>query len=333
MVIHSIPVISYEEIISGDVTPAHVLETLAETGYFYLSDLDKVISPQLFKALQDVSKSFFDSSLESKMEYYIGDSDHHRGYVPVTEQGAYGDESIRTYEAFDIGYEAEPLPSDRSLGFELIGPNRYPARIDGMAATAEAYYAANFTVSRHLLRLIARGVGEDEEYFDRWITRPASQLRLIHYVPNDVLVNSDDTSMGAHTDYELFTLIHQTSPGLLAYDRPTRTWRNMPVFKNTLLVLGGDMLQFLTGGKVKSLLHRVITTGEERYSFPFFMNLDFETELRVLPKFGASDERITVGHHLLGQLYRDFPYIKERVDSGKWPVDFAIPDRNVFEQL
>ncbi|MFZ4302545.1 hypothetical protein ACOZE3_32140 [Streptomyces cinereoruber] len=45
MVIHSIPVISYEEIISGDVTPVHVLETLAETGYFYLSDLDKVISP------------------------------------------------------------------------------------------------------------------------------------------------------------------------------------------------------------------------------------------------------------------------------------------------
>ncbi|MGW2018247.1 isopenicillin N synthase family dioxygenase [Streptomyces sp. NPDC001927] len=333
MAIHSIPVISYDEILSGDVTPAHILEALADTGYFYLSDLDQVISPLLFKSLQDVSKSFFDSSTESKLEFYIGDSDHHRGYVPVTEQGTYGDESIRTYEAFDIGYDAEPLPPSSSLGFELVGPNRYPSHIAGMAETAEAYYAANFAISRQILRLIAQGVGQGEDHFDPWITRPASQLRLIHYVANDVLVNSGDTSMGAHTDYELFTLIHQTSPGLLAYDRATDTWRSMPVFKNMLLVMGGDMLQFITGGKVKSLLHRVVTTGEERYSFPFFMNLDFETELSVLPQFGESDERIVVGHHLLGQLYRDFPYIKERVDSGKWPVDFEIPDRNVFEQL
>lgn len=333
MAIHSIPVISYAEILSGEVTPECVVDALASTGFFYLSDLDQAISPLLFKSLQDVSKSFFDSPAESKMEYYIGDSDHHRGYVPVTEQGAYSDESFRAYEAFDIGYESEPLPPERSLGFELVGPNRYPDHVDGMAKTMQAYYEANFDISRQILRLISRGIGEDREYFDPWITRPASQLRLIHYMPNDVLVNSGDTSMGAHTDYELFTLIHQTSPGLLAYDRASESWRSMPVFKNTLLVIGGDMLQFITGGKVKSLLHRVVTTGEERYSFPFFMNLDFETELRVLPQFGTSEERIVVGHHLLGQLYRDFPYIKQRVDTGKWPVDFEIPDGNAFEKL
>lgn len=56
-------------------------------------------------------------------------------------------------------------------------------------------------------------------------------------------------------------------------------------------------------------------------------------ELSVLPQFGSSEEKIIVGHHLLGQLYRDFPYIKQRVDSGKWPVNFEIPDGNVFEQL
>ncbi len=333
MAIHSIPVISYDEILSGEVTPGCIMDTLVATGFFYLSDLDQVISPLLFKSLQDVSKSFFDFPTESKMEYYIGDSDNHRGYVPVTEQGAYGDESIRVYEAFDIGYESEPLPPARSLGFELVGPNRYPAHIDGMAKTAQAYYEANFGIAREILQLIARGVGEEKDYFDPWIKRPASQLRLIHYLPNDVLVNSGDTSMGAHTDYELFTFIHQTSPGLLAYDRALKSWRSMPVFKNTLLVLAGDMLQFITGGKVKSLLHRVVTNGEERYSFPFFMNLDFETELSVLPQFGSSEEKIIVGHHLLGQLYRDFPYIKQRVDSGKWPVNFEIPDGNVFEQL
>ncbi|MGW4160204.1 isopenicillin N synthase family dioxygenase [Streptomyces sp. NPDC004788] len=333
MAIHSFPVLSYRGILSGDVSPAQVLETLAENSYFYLGDLDQAISPQLFKNLQNVSHDFFALPTESKMSHYIGDSDNHRGYVPVTEKGAYSDESIRAYEAFDIGYDCDPLPAERSLGFELVGPNRYPDEVDGMAKTLQSYYEANFRISRDILELLARGAQQDKDYFEPWITRPASQLRLIHYLANDVLVERDDTTMGAHTDYELFTLIHQTSPGLVAYDRATRSWRDMPVFKNTLLVLAGDMLEFLTGGRLKSLLHRVATTGEERYSFPFFMNLDFETELSVLPAFGESDEKIVVGHHLLGQLYRDFPYIKKRVDSGQWPVNFEIPDRNVFEQI
>ncbi|MFD9410310.1 isopenicillin N synthase family dioxygenase [Streptomyces sp. NPDC059989] len=331
MAIRSFPTVSYAEILAGTVSPEEILDTLAATGYFYLSDLDQAISPQLLKSLQGVSEKFFDLPAESKMQYYIGDSDNHRGYVPVTEQGAYGDESIRTYEAFDLGYDCDPLPAADSLGFELVGPNRYPGEVAGMTETLRAYYGANFEISRQLLRLIARGSGLDPDHFEPRITRPASQLRLIHYLPNDVLLGRDDTSMGAHTDYELFTLIHQTSPGLLAYDRETRTWHNMPVFKDTVLVLVGDMLQFLTGGRLKSLLHRVVTTGEERFSFPFFMNLDFETELGVLPHFGHSDEKVVVGHHLLGQLYRDFPYIKERIDSGKWLVDFDIPDSNVFE--
>jgi len=82
--------------------------------------------------------------------------------------------------------------------------------------------------------------------------------------------------MGAHTDYEVFTMIHQTSPGLVAFDRSSKTWMPMPVFKNTLLIIAGDMLELMTSGSIKSLLHRVSSNGEERYSFPFFMNLDFE---------------------------------------------------------
>lgn len=333
MQIQAFPVISYSEIQSGATAPQQVLDTLAATGFFYLSDVDEVISPQLFKSVQEVSRRFFDLRLETKMRYYIGDSANHRGYVPVTEKGAYGDESIRAYEAFDIGYDTDELPPERRRGYELVGPNQYPEQIGDMAKTVQMYYEANFSIARRILSLFAVAAQLDPEYFEPLITRPASQLRLIHYLPNDVLVHRDDTSMGAHTDYELFTVMYQAAPGLRAYDRATQTWRDMPAFKNTLLVLVGDMLEFLTGGRLRSLLHRVVTTGEERYSFPFFMNLDFETELRPLPHFGGGEERLVVGHHLIGQLYRDFPYIKERIDSGRWPVDFAIPDRNVFEQV
>jgi isopenicillin N synthase-like dioxygenase len=319
--------------VSGAIAPDHVFDTLRKHGYFYLTELEHVIPSRLFKALHEKTRKFFASPLEKKMAYYIGASPNHRGYVPVTEKGAYSDEKIRAYEAFDIGYDSATLPGDEGRGFDLVGPNRYPAHVDGMEGAMKAYYDANLHIGTEILRLVARASQLEETHFDRHITRPASQLRLIHYLENDVLVGQDDVSMGAHTDYEVFTIMHQSSPGLLAFDRLTRTWKNMPVFKNTLLVLAGDMLEFMSGGHIKSLLHRVVSTGEERYSFPFFMNLDFETELTVLPAWGRSNERVVVGHHLLGNLYRDFPYIKKRVDTGQWVLDFPIPSHNQYEQV
>ncbi|HWW71487.1 MAG TPA: 2OG-Fe(II) oxygenase family protein [Duganella sp.] len=333
MTIHSFPIFNYEDLAAGVVAPDDVFDTLRDHGYFYLAKLERVIPPPLFKTLHEKARQFFGSPLEQKMAYYIGASPNHRGYVPVTEKGAYSDERIRAYEAFDIGYDsAEPAGRARR-GFDLIGPNRYPAHVGGMEAALTAYYDANLRLGTEILRLIARASRLEASHFDRHMTRPACQLRLIHYLENDVLVGQDDASMGAHTDYEVFTIMHQSSPGLLAFDRATRTWKNMPVFKNTLLVLAGDMLEFMSGGHIKSLLHRVVSTGEERYSFPFFMNLDFETELTVLPAWGRSDKSVVVGHHLLGQLYRDFPYIKERVDTGQWVLDFPIPSHNQYEQL
>lgn len=333
MTIHSFPIFNYEDMAAGVIAPDQVFDTLRDHGYFYLTKLERVIPPKLFKTLHEKTRRFFGSPLEQKMAYYIGASPNHRGYVPVTEKGAYSDERIRAYEAFDIGYDSAESSGRARRGFELIGPNRYPGHVDGMEQALTEYYDANLRLGTEILSLIARASQLEAGHFDRYITRPASQLRLIHYLENDVLVGHDDASMGAHTDYEVFTIMHQSAPGLLAFDRSTRTWKNMPVFKNTLLVLAGDMLQFMSGGHIKSLLHRVVSTGEERYSFPFFMNLDFETELTVLPAWGRSDKSVVVGHHLLGQLYRDFPYIKERVDTGQWVLDFPIPGHNQYEQM
>ncbi|AKT41351.1 isopenicillin N synthase family dioxygenase [Chondromyces crocatus] len=324
MTIRTIPMFDYAEILGRTLAPETLLETLRAYGYFYLSGLDAAVPPRLFKSLKENAETFFASPMGAKLEYYIGHSSNHRGYVPTSEKGAYSDETARVYEAFDIGHDVAWPGARDGRDYRLIGPNRYPTHVPGMAETLEAYYAANFRIGTQILRLIARGSRLAEDHFDRYTTRPASQLRMIHYLPNDVVVGADDVSMGAHTDYELFTIIHQASPGLAAFDRKTQTWGAMPVFKNTLLVLAGDMLEFLTGGVVRALLHRVVSTGEERYSFPFFMNLDFETEVSILPVYGKSEQRVVVGQHLLGRLCRDFPYLRARIDEGRWRIDFDL---------
>ena len=116
---------------------------------------------------------------------------------------------------------------------------------------------------------------------------------------------------------------------------------DLPVFKNTILMMVGDMMDFMTNGYLKSFPHRVINGGKKRFSVPFFMNLDFDTKIKILPKFKnyslnnpkprVVPEQIIVGHHLLGQLYRDFPYLKAKIDKGVWDIPFQIPLHNIFE--
>ena len=40
---------------------------------------------------------------------------------------------------------------------------------------------------------------------------------------------------------------------------------------------------------------------------------------------------IVAGHHLLGQLLRDFPYLRKRHEHGQLRLPFAMPTGNPFE--
>ncbi len=319
--------IDFSQIKTGQISPEKFLDLWEKHGFFFLSNLSDIVQPSAFKALQEVSESFFAQSVEDKMQYYIGDSVNHRGYVPITEIGNYSDEKERVYEAFDIGFDADIS----SKGWDLKGPNIYPNYPQNMKQVLRAYYQSMFYIGKTILNLIANYYGITVNEIEKNLQAPAAQLRLIHYLKNDILLSNDDVSMGAHTDYELFTIIYQSSPGLMSFSKSEREWKNIPVYKNTLLVMGGDILEHLTSGKISSLLHRVVSTGEERYSFPFFMNFDFESEISSFD--GANCEKIKVGEHLLGQLYRDFPYIKNRIDSKLWDIDFTIPSSNKFEKI
>jgi len=240
---------------------------------------------------------------------------------------------------FDMSYSENNLIKEECQ--KLRGQNIWPQEIPEFKAHFEEYYRKMFLLGKSLLRIFAKSFDLPTDYFEEHVKHPPAQLRLLHYLPNHKLVGKEDVAMGGHTDYELFTLLHQNSPGIQGYSAEEKKFVNLPVFKNTLLMVVGDMMHFMTNGYLKSFYHRVINNGMKRLSFPFFMNLDFETELKVLPKFQNLNAKnknrkdlpksIVVGHHLLGQLYRDFPYIKERIDRGEWKIPFNIPKQNVFE--
>lgn len=284
-----------------------------DIGFFYISGTG--IPSELFEELLAMTKTFFALPLEEKMTSYIGLSRCHRGYVPRGEEGFDG--TIPDLkEAFDTALDLPADDPDYLAGNPMLGPNTWPA-IDGFAEVVTTYYQALIEVGRALLGAFAIALNEDPDVFLRAATKTPSQLRLIHY-PFD-LDAVDVQGIGAHTDFECFTLLRPTAPGLEVLNG-NGEWIDVPPLPDTYVVNVGDMLEVWTNGEFIATSHRVRKVQEERYSFPLFFNVDYHTVVEPLPQFaGVERQRPTLvaGEHLFAQTAQVFAYLRARLASGE----------------
>ena len=73
----------------------------------------------------------------------------------------------------------------------------------------------------------------------------------------------------AHTDFGFFTLLlTDDQPGLQIFLEDA--WVDVPPMPDCLILNAGDMCERWTNGRFKSVLHRVVNCGRERFSTPFF---------------------------------------------------------------
>jgi len=195
--------------------------------------------------------------------------------------------------------EATPLPSAEAL--------------PGWRESVSAYYRAMEKVSQALMRAIARGLSLEECFFDRAFDRGLSTLRLLRYpvrTDTELTARSDPnvwvTHDGAkvyvngapHVDSGFLTLLAQDGvSGLQARHRDS-TWLDVPPNDDGLAVNFGKVLERWCGCRIKATEHRVIGTGRERMSIPFFYEARADAEIRPLPADGASFEPFLYGDYL-----------------------------------
>lgn len=287
----------------------------AETGFVYVAGTQLDGVP--FGRLLARAKAYFALDPTTKMAGYIGLSENHSGYVPVGEE-QFGEGPSDFKEAYDINCDYRLAEGRRPL----LGPNLWPD-MPGFRGDVLAYYRQVTRIGSQLFRAFALALGLEEDHFDPVLRHPPSQLRVIHY-PLDPTAQ-DRPGIGAHTDYECFTLLFATGPGLQVIDKQGR-WADVPPIDGTLIMNIGDMMEVMSNGRYVATRHRVKKVREERYSFPLFHACDYDHVIAPVTRDAAPRYApLQGGRHLFDQTARTFAYLKRRIASGELELDGAGP--------
>lgn len=306
---------------------AEIAYAAENVGFFYIKNHN--IHQDLIDGLLNQAQTFFSQSPQEKMRFYIGNSVNHSGYVPEGEEQFHGGK-VDKKEAYDISNDLGHLEKQGPM----VGPTQWPD-LPGFKADVSHYYQAALSLGQLLFRGFSLALGLPEHTFDDKIKNPTSQLRLIHYPFDDTV--EDREGIGAHTDYECFTLLLPTTDGLQVLNGNDQ-WIEAPVIPGCFVVNIGDMMEVISNGRFTATSHRVRKVKEERFSFPLFCSCDYDTIIEpMVPPFKSvkpgTYPPICCGDHLLAQTIHTFRYLKDKVDKGELKLPDYAREASSFGKL
>lgn len=194
-----------------------------------------------------------------------------RGYTPFEIEKAKDQAVPDAKEFWHVGRE---LPT----GYRgEIPENVFPAAVPAFATTMRALYAAQEAFALKLLTSVGAYLGLSDGFFDAMAGEGNSVLRIIHYPdPPGGQPAPGQVRAAAHEDINLMTVLPAaTRPGLEILTRDG-DWLAVQTPPGCLICDTGDMMQYLTGGRMPATTHRVVNPPDGgdggRHSMPFFLH-------------------------------------------------------------
>ncbi|KZP06106.1 Clavaminate synthase-like protein [Athelia psychrophila] len=317
-----IPVIDFANASSTDPVLRRKLadeirDASINVGFFYIKN-HGISADVIFDAL-DAGKKFFALPEESKKHIDIHKSSAFKGYTALLGENTNSENEGDLHEGFDIGWEPEPESSsalvERNDG-AMAGENVWPEGIPGFKSDVLTYYHAVVRLGQQLFPLFALALDLPENFFDDKTTKPAAIMRLLHYPPQPTRPAEKVIGIGAHTDYECFTILWQDGVGALQVMNTDGKWVDAVPIEGTFVLNLGDQFARWTNDIFKSTMHRAINkSGRERYSIPLFFGTDYDVKLEPLPgcvtvERPARYEVVTAGEYVKSRLEATYAHSK-----------------------
>lgn len=357
MAFTEIPVVAIDALFGSDeVARKAVAQELGraceDVGFFYIRNHG--IPQSLIDRVYEQSAAFHHSPIELRERVHVRNSWGNRGWLPSTLDYEDPDPEIhrlspapedpkddhlahpRLHQAFDISLDIPHDDPDYLAGNLMLVPNQWPDWLPGFREDVKAYYAAVMNVGDKIFHAMALALDLPENFFAEKTKKPTSQLRLLHYPPNDRPMDRMNLGIGAHSDFECFTILNTRTPGLQVMNS-NNEWVEAPPLEGCFIVNIGDLIEGWTNGRFKATQHRVVNTGVERYSLPLFFAVDYHTIVEPLPQFVTPENpsnytRIVAGDHLACFSILDTKHLRKRVLSGELKVDFPLHAENPFKR-
>jgi len=266
---------------------ARALDAAARRHGFFFA-VGHGVDAALIDRLTAAARAFFAQPEDEKMRIPMSaGGPAWRGYFPV------GDELTSSRpdwkEGLYLGSELGPDHPRVRTGTILHGANLWPD-IPGFRDTVLAYIAALTRLGHAIMRGFALGLQLPADWFAQHATaEPLVLLRLFNYPSRPVPAGSAaQWGVGEHSDYGLLTMLWQDDVGGLQV-RTDDGWIAASPMPGSFVCNVGDMLDFMTGGRWRSVPHRVTlnTSGRDRLSIPFFFDPDFDAPVQRVPGLAA----------------------------------------------
>ncbi len=207
--------------------------------------------------------------------------------MPPGEEVFYGQKPDRK-EAFDVPIDVPADDPDVLAGKSpFLGPVQWPDD-PAFKEHVAAYYGAVSELARRLFSGFALALdlaGDLVRSIPLEAAKPAEAHSLSLFAAD---APADEPGIGAHTDYECFTILLPTAPGLEVMNGEGE-WIDAPPIEGAFVINIGDMLEAWSNGTFVATSHRVRKVKEERYSFPYFATCDYHTIVSPLPQFVTAE--------------------------------------------
>ena len=289
---NNIPRISLSSLEKLDTQTINDLNyALEQHGFFAL--YNHKINTNLIKDCYQKSKDFFNLNIKIKNQYAHPEIGGARGYTPFGKETALGENIPDLKEFWHHGPKIDNTYDHR------IHNNIIIEEIDAFNKVFDKLFIELNALAMNVLSCIGVTIGLKKDFFNSWVDKGNSLLRMIHYPPSD---NSNIYRAREHADINLITLLIGAEEKGLEVKNKDNTWIEIAADENDIVCNIGDMLQLVTEGKLKSTPHRVVKYKDEkaksRYSIPFFLHPSPDTMLKSV--FDSSDTGV-LAHDFLDE--------------------------------